>query len=351
MGESNDPRKLFVGKLPQDIHEDEIRMIFNTYGRTSDVHLMSTHQQLPGQDRCAFVTYETPEAAKVAMQVLNGVYRFREEAPEPINVGPAFRRNSKGGDKGGGKGPGFDRGGDRPRDVGKGGHGYDRGYDRAPPPPAYDRGFDRGGDRGVGHDRGYDRGGIDRGHDRGGFDRGMDRGGKGYDRLDRGKGGYDRPPAFDRGHDRGMDRGYDRAPPPRGYDRMPDRGPPPRDLGPPRDPKGSRKGGGASSPTKLYIGNLPADITRDAIDMVFSTYGRLMDIHIMLARGKNGQSCAFVVYSSLAEARTCMAAMQQGYEIRPGEGNIFVKFADEGKGDSKGGDKGRGGGSERFRPY
>mmetsp|Transcript_76690 Transcript_76690/g.237496 ORF Transcript_76690/g.237496 Transcript_76690/m.237496 type:complete len:375 (+) Transcript_76690:112-1236(+) len=368
-------RKLFVGKLPQDITEDEIRMIFNTYGRTTDVHLMSTHQQLPGQDRCAFVTYETEDAAKVAAQVLHGVYKFREESHEPINVGPAFRRGGKGDSKGeskgdpkgsqkgsGGKGGFSDRGGDRPG-GGKGGH--DRGYDRGPAPPSLDRGdrgFDRGMDRGVGRgaDRGVERGGYDRGPDRGN-DRGYDRGGKGFERPgDRGKGGYDRGPVYDRGPppDRGHDRGHDRAPPPRGYDRGPERGPPPRDYPPPRDSKGSRKGGGSSgggSPTKLYIGNLPADITRDAIEMVFGTYGRVMDVHIMLARAKNGQSCAFCVFSSLAEARTCMAAMQQGYEIRPGEGNIFVKFADEGKGGDKGGDKGgekgRGGGSDRYRPY
>mmetsp|Transcript_52302 Transcript_52302/g.149099 ORF Transcript_52302/g.149099 Transcript_52302/m.149099 type:complete len:120 (+) Transcript_52302:62-421(+) len=100
---SDDERKLFVGKLPQDIHEDEIRMIFNTYGRTTDVHLMPVSQQQPGQDRCAFVSYETAEAAKVAMQVLNGVYKFREDATESINVNIAFRR-TKGGGGGGGKG-------------------------------------------------------------------------------------------------------------------------------------------------------------------------------------------------------------------------------------------------------
>jgi len=299
--------RLFVGHLPMDIQEDEIRMIFNTYGRTTDIHLMSVVQQQPGQDRCAFVTYESVESARVAMEVLNGVYKFREESAEAINVSVAFRRKDKG--------------------MGKGDRGQmaipDRGYDRGPP----DRGFDRGSfDRAPVYDRGLPppRGG--------GYDRGFERGGRGM--MDRG--------GFDRGVERGYDRGYDRGPPPRIYDRMPERGPP-RDPFPPRDGgKGGGHKGGVG--TKLYVGNLPSDITTDAIDMVFSTYGRILDIHIMNARAKNGQSCCFVIYENAAEAKTCMSAMQQGYEIRPGEGDIFVKYAD--------GSKPSGGRPlERPRPY
>merc|ERR1719264_1111101 len=108
---------------------------------------MNAERQLPGQDRCAFVTYETLEAAKVAMQVLNGVYKFREDSKDPINVGVAFRRkgDSKGDGKGDGKGGcgkgGYDRG---PPPPGPHDRGYDRGYDRGPPPRGYDRGMDRG---------------------------------------------------------------------------------------------------------------------------------------------------------------------------------------------------------------
>lgn len=279
---AEDDRKLFVGKLPQDIHEDEIRMIFNTYGNTTDVHLMDQGRQQPGQDRCAFVTFDSAESAKVAMQVLNGVYKFREDARDPINVGIAVRRG-----KGGGK------------DKGPGGPGS---YDRMPPP-----GYDRGP---PGYDRGFG-------------------GGKGYGGPMGGKGGFD--PRFDRGPPP-MDRGY--GGPPRGYDR----GPPPRDF----DGKGGRKGN-APPGCKLYVGNLPGDIQRDAIDMVFSNYGQISDIHIMNGRAKNGQSCAFVIYSNPSEAKTAIAAISTGYEIRPGDGNIFVKYADEG---------GRKGGPmDRPRPY
>lgn len=331
MGE--DERKLFVGKLPSDIQKDEIQMVFNTYGRVVDVYLIDGTRQKPGQEpqRCAFVTYETSEAAKVAMQVLNDVYRFREDSPEPVNVSVALPRGGKGsGDDRGGNG--FGRGG-----VGKGfghGTGYDRGHDdfrgggKGPsydrPPPHYDRGGGAhsrgppgGYDRGGGYDRqpahGYDRGG---GNDRGGQYKGPDRGG--YDR-----GGYDR--------DRGKDYGGGKS-----------------------GGKGGGKGGfggkgGSKSDVKLYIGNLPDDITREAIDMVFGTYGRVEDIHIMTGRSRSGQACAFVTYSSPGEAKSAIHAMEAGYEIRPGEGHILVKAAD----DKDGGDRGRdrGGGGDRYRPY
>jgi hypothetical protein len=51
------------------------------------------------------------------------------------------------------------------------------------------------------------------------------------------------------------------------------------------------------------------------------------------------------VYSTVDEAETAVAAMQTGYEIRPGEGNIVVKSAEAGKG------KGKGGKGDRYAPY
>jgi len=89
---------------------------------------------------------------------------------------------------------------------------------------------------------------------------------------------------------------------------------------------------------KLYVANLPPDITQEALEYVFKNYGRLEDVFIMSGRSDTGQSGAFIVYESASDAKTCLNAMSNGYEIRPGEGNILVKFAD---GDRKGG-KGKG---------
>lgn len=74
------------------------------------------------------------------------------------------------------------------------------------------------------------------------------------------------------------------------------------------------------------------------MEYVFGMYGRITDLHIMTGKSKSGQGCAFIIYQEQSEARKCLAAMQQGYEIRPGEGDILVKYADghENKGRGKG---------------
>jgi RNA recognition motif-containing protein len=278
--------KLFVGRLPEDIRADEIEMIFNTYGKVAEVHLLAIKG--PNEPRAAFVTYETAEAAKIAIQVLDDVYKFREHATEAIRVRVA---NQKGGDKGYSKG--YDRGGYDSKG------GYDRGYDRYKPTASYDT-------------RSYDRGGYDRGYDRGGkggyasYDRGYDRGGKG---------------GYSKGYDdwKGGGRGYDRY-----DDRRSDS----------KGSWGSGKGGKSDNAggRKLYVENLPTDIQKDALEQVFSTYGKLDEVHVMTGRANSGQAAAFVRYLSPADAKTAIAAMEQGYEIRPGEGNIVVRMAHDRKG-------------------
>lgn len=99
------------------------------------------------------------------------------------------------------------------------------------------------------------------------------------------------------------------------------------------------------SDVKLYVGNLPGDITKEAIEIVFSSYGPLDDVHIMTGRSKTGQACAFVRYTSPDGAKQAVAAMQSGYEIRPGQGNLIVKNADDNP------IRGGAGGIARSSPY
>mmetsp|Transcript_37552 Transcript_37552/g.70003 ORF Transcript_37552/g.70003 Transcript_37552/m.70003 type:complete len:240 (-) Transcript_37552:133-852(-) len=231
-----DGRKLFVAKMPEDIREDEMKIVFGTYGAVQEVVILSPDRSRAGQ-RCGFVIYETPEAARSAQQVLDHVYKFRETAPEAIHVSFARPRGS-GSKAGEGKGaPG----------------GYEQGFNPNPNP---------------------------------------------------GWGGDLPPPASNFGGEPGYGKG----------------------------------GGKEGVPgTKLYVGNLPGDIQREAIDMVFKTYGTVTDIHIMTGKSKSGQACAFVRYANSVEANNAIAAMAQGYEIRPGEGHIIVKLADGPDGKGKGG--------------
>jgi hypothetical protein len=184
-----DERKLFVSRLPDDIQDDEMNMIFNTYGNVVEVHILPG-QKGPENLRSAFVLYDAADGAKAAIQVLDGIYKFRVDASEPIRVSIAKPRGSaKGKDAGKGKEKGgWDDG------YGKGGKGNFGGYNGFPP-------------RGGGYaDRGYD--------DRGGYDRGYEKGewgaSRGYDRSQYADRGYDRGPEKG-GYDRGYDQGYDRG--------------------------------------------------------------------------------------------------------------------------------------------
>lgn len=81
---------------------------------------------------------------------------------------------------------------------------------------------------------------------------------------------------------------------------------------------------------KLFVGNLPPDITPEVLTQVFGTYGNVVNVHVMAGKSKSGQSCAFVEYSNTTEAETAVLTLHEKYEIRPGDGHILVKFAQSG---------------------
>jgi len=82
-----------------------------------------------------------------------------------------------------------------------------------------------------------------------------------------------------------------------------------------------------SQQKKLFVGNLPSDIQDEAINMVFSHYGTVTNIHIMSGKSRSGACCAFVEYGAPVEAETAILTLNEKYEIRPGEGPILVKYA------------------------
>ena len=76
--------KVFVGNLPGDCGEQELRAVFATYGEVGHVYILKP--QAKSAMRCAFVFYKTQDAGAAAISVLNGQYKIREDAREPILV-------------------------------------------------------------------------------------------------------------------------------------------------------------------------------------------------------------------------------------------------------------------------
>lgn len=286
-------KRLFVGSLPLDITEEDLRHVFSTYGEVKDVHIMSPTS---AGRRGAFVCYATSEAAEDAIKVLDRKYKIREGAEEAIQVRWADeggRSGKKGFVKGGGKGWNDNW---QDRDDWQGRQWQDG------------RGGNYGGKGGWANGGSRDNGWNDDPHgwsdgDWGGSCKGG-KGGKGSD----GKGSWG---GGGKGH---WGDGWD------SNDQW-------------NQQKGGAKGSSnstlpqSSESTRLYVANLPEDIQEQALEYVFSTYGKVEKVHIMSERSVRGCVAAFVDLSSAEDAETAISALHKRYEIREGFGNIIVSPA------------------------
>jgi RNA recognition motif-containing protein len=99
-------KKLYVGNLPYDTDEDQIRELFSPYGEVATVDMINDRDT--GRFRgFAFVAMEAA-AADAATQALNG-YSF---GGRPLKVNEAKPKEPRpGGSSGGGGGYGSSRGG------------------------------------------------------------------------------------------------------------------------------------------------------------------------------------------------------------------------------------------------
>mmetsp|Transcript_782 Transcript_782/g.1672 ORF Transcript_782/g.1672 Transcript_782/m.1672 type:complete len:519 (+) Transcript_782:50-1606(+) len=269
--------KVFVGGLPPDITQDEVLQVFSTYGEVQKIHLFEPHSV--NKLVAGFVFYKSAEAADDAIKLLDGQYKIREDAAAPITVKWA-KKDTKGG--GGG---GSDWDGKSHPYGGKGGGG-------GKAPHWQD---DRWGhSNGDWHGQAYG-GGAPGGEGWGG---GNWHGGGGYGGAPWGGGAEDASWGGKNGHYQG---------------------------------KGQAGGGGKGSEkgdkNRLFVGNLPQDITEDALTYVFGMYGKVDNIYIMAGKSKSGQSCAFINYTDASEAETAVLTLHDKYEIRPGQGPIVVKVA------------------------
>ncbi len=65
------PKKLFVGNLSFDTTKDTVVNLFSEYGKIEDAALIT--DRMSGRSKgIAFITFDTEESAKAAMEALNG---------------------------------------------------------------------------------------------------------------------------------------------------------------------------------------------------------------------------------------------------------------------------------------
>lgn len=391
--------KLFIGGLPSDCTAEELTMVFSTYGEVNKVHVMPPHRE---HGRVAgFVYYKTQQAGEDAISVLDGKYKIRVDAEQPILVkwaqpkdkgagkgdkgAPTFDHWGSGGGAGqgqwaggGGQGgpapptsPGWGSGeppqqkfqtpegwkifaGGLPLDISEGelqtvfstygqvvklhimpanaqGHVaafiyyaseqsaedaikvlnkvYKIRVDAAEPiqvkwanaPGSKGEKGEGGKGKGKG-DKGWQQdwsaGGAG-GGESWGSSGGSWGGGDSYSKGGKGKWG-------EQGQSWSGGGGGGGAPPLAG---------------------GGGGKGGQHSDSKVFVGNLPDDITDEALKYVFGTYGQVQQVHIMHGKSKSGNSCAFVEFMTPSEAETAILTLNDKYEIKQGYGKIMVKKA------------------------
>jgi RNA recognition motif-containing protein len=80
---------------------------------------------------------------------------------------------------------------------------------------------------------------------------------------------------------------------------------------------------------KLFIGNLPRDVTEGELLRVFTEFGELQEIFIMGGgRSRSGQSSAFVKYATMDSCERAISAVNMRGRVRPDDPDpVVVKYA------------------------
>jgi RNA recognition motif-containing protein len=271
--------KLFVGNLPSDITNEELQYVFSNYGTVSKLHIMDSARSKSGQ-ACAFVSYSTPEAAAIAVRTLNNVYKIRVDAPEAITVSVA-------------KGSGQPEGSAIAAAL----------VAAAVAPTVNTVGLQPpGGVFSVGTE--FPTAGL---------------------ALGQATLGLEAAVAAAAQQSAALQLAASQIP-------LVIPGLQPAFALPTLAPSS-----GPTQQCKLFVGDLPSDITREALIAVFSTYGAVTDVHLMTGKSRSGAACALIEYSNITEAQTAINTLHQKYEIRPGAGMITVRIFEGSKGNGKGG--------------
>ncbi|XP_033214817.1 CUGBP Elav-like family member 2 isoform X3 [Belonocnema kinseyi] len=83
--------KMFVGQVPKDMDENDLRPIFEEYGRVHQINVL--RDKFSGSSRgCCFVTFYTRKAALAAQNALHNIMTFKGMV-HPIQMKPADSEN------------------------------------------------------------------------------------------------------------------------------------------------------------------------------------------------------------------------------------------------------------------
>ena len=80
---------------------------------------------------------------------------------------------------------------------------------------------------------------------------------------------------------------------------------------------------------KLFVGNMPSDVSVEEIETLFSNFGEVVEVHIMSGnRSRSGQSSAFVKFTTSEACTSAITALNMKAKVRSSDSDFLsVKFA------------------------
>lgn len=81
---------------------------------------------------------------------------------------------------------------------------------------------------------------------------------------------------------------------------------------------------------KIWIGDLPPEVSREELRQAFAPFGNIVDLNIVSGRAHlTNRSYGIIQYSDPAVASHAVSVMNGKYEFRAGDGPIIVRLKEE----------------------
>eukprot|EP00320_Phaeocystis_rex_P000816 CAMPEP_0119084192 /NCGR_PEP_ID=MMETSP1178-20130426/128671_1 /TAXON_ID=33656 /ORGANISM="unid sp, Strain CCMP2000" /LENGTH=289 /DNA_ID=CAMNT_0007067135 /DNA_START=34 /DNA_END=903 /DNA_ORIENTATION=+ len=82
-------------------------------------------------------------------------------------------------------------------------------------------------------------------------------------------------------------------------------------------------------PIKLFVGSLPGGATTTSVQQIFQPFGHIHEIHLMEPSAKTGDRCAFVSFLTAAAAQSAVEQLNGRFQVPPSPRTIVVQLAKE----------------------
>jgi RNA recognition motif-containing protein len=304
---ANEGTKLFVGNLPSDSTDAELKELFSKFGLVKEVHVMSSARSKHGH-ACAFVVFSASADVDTAVSSLNGVHRMRKGDATPISV--SYARNDDGKKS---KGDGRSKGG--AATIGGATSAGATAYSAELAAQAYSQAYSQYYAQAAmmaPYVMAAQYGNL-----------------QNAATIQAAYAQYGMPMAY-AGYPGAAAYGY-------GLDATADYGDMTSAVLPSLLAQSMAGGVAAVEPaeashedTKLFVGGLPPLVTEQEIRMVFGQLGTVKEVHIMQGRSQSGQACAFVVYPDVYSAQLVIRTLNKTtWHAAPDQPPIIVRAADK----------------------